>query len=150
MGCTFRCYNNNHLLYEITRLRVITQCIANSQAQEKKGAKMTMVLKNRSRVEILYDIISAAKPSSKKTHLMYKGNLSYQQLDLYLNFILQNGLLEERFIDDTRLYCITQKGMQFLTLFDDMHNLITPPKPQTAQETAKPENQVIQTESFIY
>lgn len=112
---------------------------------------MTLVLKNRSRVEILYDIISAAKPSSKKTHLMYKGNLSYQQLDLYLNFILKNGLLEERFVDETRLYFITQKGTEFLRLFEDMHNLITTVKSQDAEEVAaKSENRVMQTQSFVY
>jgi predicted transcriptional regulator len=111
---------------------------------------MTLVLKNRSRVEILYDIISAAKPSSKKTHLMYKGNLSYQQLDLYLNFILKNGLLEERFVDDTRLYFITEKGMEFLRLFEDMHNLILPVKPQAPQSAPKTAPGVIQALSFIY
>ncbi|MHB1907855.1 MAG: winged helix-turn-helix domain-containing protein [Nitrososphaerales archaeon] len=108
-----------------------------------------MVLKNRSRVEILYDIISAAKPSSKKTHLMYKGNLSYQQLDLYLNFILSNGLLEERFVDETRLYFITQKGMQFLALFEDMHSLITP-KPEVAEPRREEQQQVMQAQNFVY
>jgi predicted transcriptional regulator len=88
-----------------------------------------MVLKNRSRVEILYDIISAANPSSKKTHLMYKGNLSYQQLDLYLDFILKNGLMEERFSeDDGRLFFVTEKGLQFAKLFEDMCTLIRPSK----------------------
>jgi predicted transcriptional regulator len=115
-----------------------------------------MVLKNRSRVEILYDIVSAARPSSKKTHLMYKGNLSYQQLDLYLNFILRNGLLEERFVDEARLYFVTEKGLEFLRLFEDMHNLINP-KPGSGDGASDlirgkyHENSgVIQTKSFSY
>jgi predicted transcriptional regulator len=120
---------------------------------------MTLVLKNRSRVEILYDIVSAAKPSSKKTHLMYKGNLSYQQLDLYLNFILRNGLLEERFVDETRLYFVTEKGIEFLRLFEDLHNLITPIKLQSSDSLitrASNDNEisehsrVLRTESFVY
>ncbi len=87
-----------------------------------------MVLKNRSRVEILYDIVAAAKPYGKKTHLMYKGNLSYQQLDLYLDFILKNGLLEERLVEDIKLYYITQKGLEFMRLFEDMHRLLVSKK----------------------
>jgi predicted transcriptional regulator len=114
-----------------------------------------LVLKNRSRIEILYDIVAAAKPSSKKTHLMYKGNLSYQQLDLYLNFILKNGLLEERFVDDVRLYFITHKGIEFLRLFEDMRNLITPaakPPPSSSVQQVSPKSQsgVMQAENFVY
>jgi predicted transcriptional regulator len=112
-----------------------------------------MVLKNRSRVEIIYDIISAAKPVSKKTHLMYKGNLSYQQLDLYLTFMLRNGLLEERIVDDSRLYFATQKGLEFLRLFEDLHNLITPVKSENDElgklkipSAVNP----IKTENFVY
>ena len=86
-----------------------------------------MVLRNRSRVEILYDIVSAGKPFSKKTHLMYRANLSYQQLDLYLDFILRNGLMEEKFLDDEgRIYVMTKKGEDFVKLFDDMRILIKP------------------------
>jgi predicted transcriptional regulator len=134
-------------LYEKTRLSVILVTLANTSITKA----IDLVLKNRSRVEILYDIISAAKPSSKKTHLMYKGNLSYQQLDLYLNFILKNGLIEERFVDETRLYFVTDKGMEFLRLFEDMHNLITPMRAQTTEEIIyKNEKELIQAESFIY
>ena len=103
-----------------------------------------LVLKNRSRVEILYDIVSAGRPYSKKTHLMYKGNLSYQQLDLYLNFIMKSGLMEERLVEDEgRLYFITKKGEEFVRLFEDMRSLIKPdvPKqetPELAEATVAP------------
>ncbi len=82
---------------------------------------------------------------------MYKGNLSYQQLDLYLDFILRNGLLEERFVDETRLYFVTQKGMEFLRLFEDMHHLISPSTLQSQEEfLSKNQREVMQAESFIY
>ncbi|MHB8567282.1 MAG: winged helix-turn-helix domain-containing protein [Nitrososphaerales archaeon] len=97
-----------------------------------------MVLKNRSRVEILYDIIAAAKPYGKKTHLMYKGNLSYQQLDLYLNFILKNGLLDERIVDEIKLYFITQKGIEFMKLFEAMHKLLVSRKEDLKEGDSTP------------
>jgi predicted transcriptional regulator len=81
---------------------------------------------------------------------MYKGNLSYQQLDLYLKFILKNGLLEEHFVDDTRFYFVTQKGMEFLRLFEDMHNLIKPMKSQIGEEMSKNQGDIIEAKSFAY
>jgi molybdate transport repressor ModE-like protein len=85
-----------------------------------------MALKNRSRVEILYDIVSSARTAAKKTHLMYKSNLSFKQLDLYLEYILQHGLLEERFSDDDggKLYVLTNKGNEFLRLFEHLRSLL--------------------------
>ena len=81
-------------------------------------------MKNRSRVEILYDIIVSARGSAKKTRLMYKSNLSFKQLNLYLGFLLQNKLVEERFdVDDgTRTYFVTNRGLQFLELFENLQS----------------------------
>lgn len=84
-----------------------------------------MVVKNRSRIEILYDIILAAKPYGKKTHLMYKGNLSYHQLESYLDFVLRNGLLEEKITEDSKFYFVTEKGAEFVRIFEDFHELMT-------------------------
>lgn len=83
-----------------------------------------MPLKNRSRVEILYDVVSAAKSPAKKTHLMYRGNLSYVQLEQYLDFILRNGLLEGVASDEGKYYRITVKGVEFLRLFEDMQRML--------------------------
>lgn len=115
--------------------------------------KYQLALKNRSRVEILYDIVSAARNSSKKTHLMYKGNLSYQQLNMYLGFILKNGLLEERIVDGTRLYFVSPRGMEFLRLFEDMDNLISPASSQLGEEASTPKNgkpRIVQADKFSY
>jgi predicted transcriptional regulator len=81
-------------------------------------------MKNRSRVEILYDIIAAARASARKTHLMYKSNLSFRQLDIYLKFLLRQSLVEERFDieDGSKRYYVTSKGLQFLELFENLQS----------------------------
>ncbi len=95
-----------------------------------------MALKNRSRVEILYDIIASAKTPARKTHLMYKSNLSFKQLDLYLEYILENGLLEERVDDEgSRMYCLTNRGNEFLGLFEHMQTFFPQIRPR---ETVTP------------
>jgi predicted transcriptional regulator len=46
--------------------------------------------KNRSRLEIIGNILGVAKYGAKKTHIMYRANLSYSQLQEYVGF-LTNG-----------------------------------------------------------
>jgi predicted transcriptional regulator len=81
-----------------------------------------MTMKNRSRVEILYDIIAAARASARKTHLMYKSNLSFKQLDMYLRFLIGQQLIEESYDieDGSKRYYVTSKGLQFLNLFENL------------------------------
>jgi predicted transcriptional regulator len=84
-------------------------------------------VKNRSRVEILYDIVSASKESARKTHLMYKSNLSFKQLRLYLDFLLYRGLVEEKNAleeEGGRTYAATPKGIEFMRLFEDLQGFL--------------------------
>jgi predicted transcriptional regulator len=47
---------------------------------------------------------------------MYKANLSHRQLEKYLAFLEERGLLARGFDEDlgNRLYRITEKGFDFL------------------------------------
>jgi predicted transcriptional regulator len=47
---------------------------------------------------------------------MYKANLSHRQLEKYLTFLQENGLLRE-VVDETtgsRLFQVTERGIDFL------------------------------------
>jgi predicted transcriptional regulator len=104
-----------------------------------------MTMKNRSRMEILYDIIAAARASARKTHLMYKSNLSFKQLDVYLKFLLRQSLMEERFDieDGSKRYYVTSKGLQFLDLFENLQSFMGNAKSaelETSAFIASPEN----------
>ena len=71
---------------------------------------------NRTRIEILASILHVADRGTLKTHIMYKANLSHRQLEKYLTFLQNEGLLAE-FMDEetgTNMYKVTEKGMQFL------------------------------------
>ena len=84
-------------------------------------------MKNRSRMEILYDIVSASKSPAKKTNLMYKSNLSFKQLELYLGFLIEQGLIEVRPEESGsgRMYGATSRGFQFSKLFEDLQGYLT-------------------------
>jgi predicted transcriptional regulator len=78
---------------------------------ETQGAE----LRNRTRVEILSKILDVAGRGALKTHIMYRANLSHRQLEKYLAFLKENGLLEEASDPDTGpMYRVTQKGIDFL------------------------------------
>ena len=66
----------------------------------------------------------AKKSGARKTHLMYGANLSYQQLNLYLDLILKNGLLKECIVDESKFYVMTTKGWQFLAKANEAKQLL--------------------------
>ena len=71
---------------------------------------------NRTRMEILESILKVASNGALKTHIMYKANLSHRQLEKYLGFLEETGLLFQAADEDrgSRIYRITGKGIEFL------------------------------------
>jgi predicted transcriptional regulator len=67
----------------------------------------------RSRIQIAADILEIAKNGSRKTRIMYLGNLSFDLLQKYLNLLVNYELLEIIGRSD-RSYVATSKGKQFL------------------------------------
>ena len=72
--------------------------------------------RKRNRVEIMHDmlkIIQERDGKIKKTHLMYKANLSHKQMKSYLKELIDKDLLENRESDGKSILCITKKGRDF-------------------------------------
>jgi len=72
----------------------------------------------RNRSQIYVDILRSiqnGKGKLKKTHIVYKANLTHSRLDKYLNFLLLDGLLEEKKVNKHHFYFITEKGTKFLS-----------------------------------
>ena len=68
--------------------------------------------KYRDKLEIVHDILSAVSGGIKKTHIMYKANLSYKLLARYLDDLLTADLVV---LKENSLYCLTERGEQFLS-----------------------------------
>ena len=66
----------------------------------------------RSRIQIAADILKIAKDGSRKTRIMYQGNLSFDLLQKYLDMLVNFGLLEVR--GSEKSYIATEKGRRFL------------------------------------
>ena len=78
--------------------------------------KDVSVIGNRTRVEILASILNVAHNGALKTHIMYKANLSHRQLEKYLGFLMQKGMILKVTDADYggTLYRVTEKGIEFL------------------------------------
>jgi len=55
---------------------------------------------------------------------MYGAYLSYSQLEEYLGYVLQQGLISQ--VPETNLYQLSERGMQYLNLSDEMSQLVAP------------------------
>jgi predicted transcriptional regulator len=87
----------------------------------------SIYLRKRSDIDIMADILIEAKEDTLKTHIMYKCNLSHRQLEIYLNLLLEIGLLKSHFNEENnaRSYKITSKGLVFLKIYSKLKDLIS-------------------------
>ena len=75
---------------------------------------------NRSRTEIVGNILEAANGGVSKTKIMYTAFLSYGQLNEYLSILIENNLLE--YLDGTKIFKTTDKGLFFLKIHNEIEN----------------------------
>jgi predicted transcriptional regulator len=69
--------------------------------------------KRRDKIVIMAEIISLAKKGISKTHIMFKANLSFSQLNQYLESLSDAALLEKIAIGGKVVYKATPKGLDF-------------------------------------
>ena len=70
--------------------------------------------KRRDKLVIMAEIIGIAKKGSSKTHIMFKANLSFSQLNQYIELLSNTALLEKLTVEGRVVYCATEKGLEFL------------------------------------
>ncbi len=81
----------------------------------------------RSKLEMYVDILSvlAQRGPLKLTHVMYKANVNCSVLKEYLEFLLKQGLVEERTIGKNRLvFAVTQRGITVLKYFKELKEVL--------------------------
>ena len=77
---------------------------------------------NRSRTEIVGNILDAANGGTSKTKIMYSAFLSYNQLNEYLSILIENNLIE--YLDGTKTFKTTEKGLNLLKIHNEMAELL--------------------------
>lgn len=89
----------------------------------------------RGRWDIMARVLRIAQSPASKTHIMYGANLSYSQLERYLDLLLDKELLRRTEDVSSRakiLYLTTESGRSFLDAYQKLraiveeHGLATP------------------------
>ena len=70
---------------------------------------------NRGKIQIMGDVLALGTSGIKKTHIMYRANLSYEQVHLYLGELIGKRLISQDVSSsDGVIYRTTEKGREFL------------------------------------
>jgi predicted transcriptional regulator len=77
---------------------------------------------NRSRTEIVGNILDAANGGATQTKIMYTAFLSYIQVHEYLYVLIENNLIE--YIDGTQTYKTTKKELHFIKMYNKIRKLL--------------------------
>lgn len=78
-------------------------------------------------MEIHLDVLRtlAQKGPLKLTHIMYKSNVNCCVLKEYLDFLIQNDLVEEKIIKKERIvYKVTEKALSVLKYFRELQIML--------------------------
>jgi predicted transcriptional regulator len=82
-----------------------------------------IVMKYRSRTDIVALILEAANGGATKTRIMYKAFLSYAQLKEYLTVLLEKDVIENE--DETQLFRTTEKGLRLLQMYSQFDEMMS-------------------------
>ncbi len=79
--------------------------------------------RRRSNIEVIADILRLGEAG--KTEIMYSANMSYFQLQKYLNFLLQLKLIDKVTVGNPIVtYRVTEKGLRVLRDIDNILQLL--------------------------
>ena len=77
----------------------------------------------RSNIEVIADILRLGEAG--KTEIMYSANMSYRQLQRYLKFLTQRGLVEIIKVGNpVTTYKVTEKGHRLLQNIDSILEML--------------------------
>lgn len=69
-------------------------------------------------------VLKTAVEPCMKTHIIYRANLSFAQLNRYLSFCLEHKLLKKQIKGSRVVYATTKKGRKFLDAFEKAKSLV--------------------------
>jgi len=96
---------------------------------------------NRGKIQIMGDVLSLATSGIKKTHIMYRANLSYEQVHLYLGELIGKRLIQQDVSPDGVVYRTTEKGREFLLHYTRVVELLE------EAEAARQESEAVELSS---
>jgi len=79
----------------------------------------------RSNIEIIADMLRVGENGAGKTEIMYTANMSYSQIQKYLQYLVNQGFINKVNIDNTMVaYQVTDTGLKLLRTIDTLMEMM--------------------------
>ena len=83
--------------------------------------------RRRSNIEIIADMLRVGENGAGKTEIMYTANMSYTQIQRYLDYLVTQGFINKISMDNTMVaYQVTENGFKLLKAIDTLMNMLEP------------------------
>jgi predicted transcriptional regulator len=90
------------------------------------GQRIT-VSRRRSNIEIIADMLRVGENGAGKTEIMYSANMSYSQIQKYLDYLVNQGFVNKVDMDNTMVaYQVTDSGLRLLKAIDTLMEMLGP------------------------
>lgn len=87
------------------------------------GRKIEGMNNRRSNIDVIADILRLGEAG--KTEIMYSANMSYRQLQRYLNSLTRGGFIERvKLSNPVETYKVTKKGLRLLKNIDRISEML--------------------------
>ena len=88
-----------------------------------------VVNRRRSNIEIIADMLRVGENGAGKTEIMYSANMSYSQIQKYLEYLVNHGFINKVNMDNTMVaYQVTDTGLKLLRAIDSLMEMLGPDK----------------------
>ena len=95
--------------------------------QEVNGSQRVVVGSRRSNIEIIADMLRVGENGAGKTEIMYSANMSYSQIQKYLDYLVNQGFINKVIMDNTTTaYQVTDSGLKLLKAIDTLMAMLEP------------------------
>ena len=83
--------------------------------------------RRRSNIEIIADMLRVGENGAGKTEIMYSANMSYSQIQKYLEYLVNQGFVNRVNMDNTMVaYQVTDSGLRLLKAIDSLLGMLGP------------------------
>ena len=94
--------------------------------------------KQRDTLSVIAEILETAKQGVSKTHIQVKASLCTRQVNEYIAFMMETGLLKQSFQGDRKVYEATEKGSHLLKRAYELEDLLGTDKSAEKEVTRPP------------
>ena len=92
-----------------------------------RGTQRVAVGNRRSNIEIIADMLRVGENGAGKTEIMYSANMSYTQIQKYLDYLVNQGFINKVIMDNTTIaYQVTDSGLKLLKAIDTLMAMLEP------------------------